>query len=117
MEKTIIIDGKQIKFKTNGATPLRYKAQFRKDFFKEILKLMPLSQLQGKESEQINLKDLEILNFEVFYEIAWIMAKTANPTIPEPLQWLEEFEEFPLAEIIPEIQELMFASFQTTKKK
>jgi hypothetical protein len=44
------------------------------------------------------------------------MAKTADPTIPEPLEWLEQFDEFPMAVVIPELQDLMLASFQTTKK-
>ena len=45
------------------------------------------------------------------------MAKTADPTIPEPLEWLEQFDEFPMTEIIPELQDLMLTSFQSTKKK
>jgi hypothetical protein len=115
MEKTIMIDGKAVPFKTNGATPLRYKAQFGKDYFKEILKLAPLENVAGKK--KINAKDLEILDFEVFYNIAWIMAKTADPSISDPITWLEGFEVFPMAEIIPELQEMMLASFDTTKKK
>lgn len=115
MEKTVTIDGKAIQFKTNGATPLRYKAQFGKDYFKEILKLAPLEKMAGKK--KVDAKDLEVLDFEVFYNIAWIMAKSAKPDIPDPITWLEEFEEFPLVEIIPELQDLMLASFQTTKKK
>jgi hypothetical protein len=112
MEKTIVIDGKKVRFKSNGATPLRYKAQFGKDYFKEILKLAPLQNIKN-----ITSKDLEILDFEVFYNIAWIMAKTAEPTIPEPLEWLEQFDEFPMSVVIPELQELMVSSFQSTKKK
>ena len=54
MEKTIEIDGKKIGFKTNGATPLRYKAQFGKDYFKEIMKLAPLENLMGKKEDEIN---------------------------------------------------------------
>lgn len=115
MEKTIVIDGKKVRFKTNGATPLRYKAQFGKDYFKEILKLAPLQKLQGKKG--ISADELAALDFEVFYNISWIMAKTADPTIPEPLEWLEQFDEYPMAEVIPELQDLMLASFQTTKKK
>jgi len=114
MEKTILIDSKEIRFKTNGATPLRFKAQFGKDYFQEILKLAPLENLGKKKS---HTKDLEVLDFEVFYNIAWIMAKTADPAIPEPITWLEQFDSFPIAEIIPELQDLLFASFQTTKKK
>jgi hypothetical protein len=116
MEKTILIDGKQIRFKTNGATPLRYKAQFQKDYFKEIMKLMPLGKL-GKSKKDADVKDLEALDFEVFYNMAWIMAKTADPTIPEQMLFFEQFDEFPMAEVIPELQDLMLASFQSSKKK
>lgn len=115
MEKTITIDGKQVRFKSNGATPLRYKAQFGKDYFKEILKLAPLQNLNGKKG--IKPEQLATLDFEVFYNISWIMAKTAEPTIPEPIEWLEQFDEFPMAQIIPELQDLILSSFQTAKKK
>jgi hypothetical protein len=117
LEKTIEIDGKKIGFKTNGATPLRYKAQFGKDYFKEIMKLAPLEKLMGKKKNQVTVNDLDALDFEVFYNISWIMAKTYDPTIPEPLEWLEQFDEYPIADIIPELQELMASSFQTSKKK
>ena len=46
MEKTITIDGKQVRFKSNGATPLRYKAQFGKDYFKEIMKLSTIAKFE-----------------------------------------------------------------------
>ena len=117
MEKTITIDGKEIRFKTNGATPLRYKAQFGQDYFKEILKMAPLENLSKKKKEDVMAKDLEVLDFEVFYNLAWIMAKTADSSIPEPIEWLEQFDEFPMAEVIPELQDMLLASIQTTKKK
>ena len=113
MEKTILIDGQKVRFKTNGATPLRYKAQFGKDYFKEIFKMLPLTKINKKDT---NPAALEALDFEVFYNVAWIMAKTAEPTIPEPLEWLEQFDEFPIAEIFPELQDLMLASMQSSKK-
>lgn len=117
MEKTIIIDGKSVRFKSNGATPLRYKAQFGKDYLKEILKMAPIENISKKKSKEVNAKDLEVLDFEVFYNIAWIMAKTADPSIPEPITWLSEFEEFPIAEIFPEMQELMLSTLTSSKKK
>ena len=112
MEKTILIDGQKVRFKTNGATPLRYKAQFGKDYFKEIFKMLPLAKM-NKKDEQTNL---ETLDFDVFYNVAWIMAKTADPTIPAPMEWLEQFDEFPIAEIFPELQDLMLSSMQSSKK-
>jgi hypothetical protein len=115
MEKTIEIDGKKVRFKSTGATPLRYKAQFGKDYFKEIMKLQPLSKINGKAG--ITPEELAALDFEVFFNISWIMAKTADPSIPEPLEWLDQFDEFPMAEVIPQLQDLMISSFRSTKKK
>jgi hypothetical protein len=117
MEKTITIDGKQVKFKSNGATPMRYKAQFGSDFFKEIIKLAPLQDLKSKKkSSKLNRDDFEALDFEVFYNICWVMAKTADPSIPEPIEWLDTFDEFPMMEIIPELQDLMLSSLSSKKK-
>lgn len=93
--------------------------QFQKDFFHEIMKMLPLVKVSKKKKkpEDIELKDLETLDFEVFFNIAWVMAKTANPSIPEPLEWLDQFEEFPIADILPQLQDLLEATLQTTKKK
>lgn len=115
MEKTITIDGKQIRFKSNGATPLRYKAQFGRDYFREILKMFPLEKLGKKK--KLEATDLEALDFEVFYNISWILAKTADPSIPEPIEWLESFDSFPIADIFPDLQELMASTLQQTSKK
>jgi hypothetical protein len=113
MEKTITIDGRDIRFKSTGATPLRYKAQFGKDYFAEILKLNSLKNINEKE---IKPEDLDGVDFEVFYNIAWALAKTANKDIPDPLTWLDEFEEFPMIDIIPELIELILSSLKTKKK-
>ena len=105
MEKTLTIDGKNITFKANAATPLRYKAQFGKDFFSEVIKL-----------EKLKGDSLDGVDFDLFYNLIWTMAKTADPKIPEPITWLDGFEEFPLLEIIPEIQDLIIFSIQGKKK-
>lgn len=117
MEKTLMIDGKSVRFKSNGATPLRYKAQFGKDYLKEIMKMAPLANAKKKKNNEFDAQDLESMDFEVFYNISWILAKTADPTIPEPIEWLSQFETFPIDEIFPEMQELMMASLSQSKKK
>lgn len=114
MEKTIIIDGKPIEFKSTGATALRYKAQFGNDYLADILKLSPLTKL---DMDNLTDEDLKLIDFEVFYNIAWTLAKTANKGIPDPLSWLDEFDEFPLFDILPDIQDMLLANIQQTKKK
>jgi hypothetical protein len=115
MEKTLTIDGREVRFKSNGSLPLRYKAQFGRDLFKDILKMASLEELSNKK--KIDVKTLEVLDFDVFYNVAWIMAKVADPTIGDPITWLDGFDSFPMATIIPELQELLSSNFIQAKKK
>ena len=57
MEKTIEIDGKKVKLKSTAGTPKRYKAQFRKDYFSELLKLSKL--MAGNEVEEFDLAKID----------------------------------------------------------
>ena len=45
------------------------------------------------------------------------MAKQADNSIPEPIEWLDQFDEFPMEDIIPELQDMLLASFSSAKKK
>lgn len=114
MEKTVTIDGKEVRFKSNGATPLKYKMQFRKDFFAEILKLNKLGKL--KNIDEMDDDVLSALDFEVFYNIAWTFAKTADSSVPDPESWLESFNQFPIFDFISELQEMIMANIQSKKK-
>ncbi|WP_226665242.1 hypothetical protein [Cytobacillus firmus] len=120
MEKTIPIDGKKVKFKSAGGNALRYKMQFGRDFIVDIAKMNELTKLQikvQKGKRQPTYEEIKSLDTEVFFNIAWVLAKTADDSIPEPLTWLDSFEAFPLMEILPELGPLIAASMETSKKK
>lgn len=120
MEKTIEIDGKKVKFKAAGGNVLRYKMQFGRDFMVDIAKMDELTKVKintQKENRQPTFEEIKSLDTEVFYNIAWVLAKTADDSIPEPLTWLDSFETFPLMEILPELGPLIAASMGTSKKK
>lgn len=117
MEKTITIDGKEVSFKSTGALPLRYKMQFGRDFFKEFFKLVPKDKIKNLEEGTLNAEDIDDMDFELFYNIAWTMAKTANSSIPDPITWLDGFDTFPIHDIVFELQDLLLMSIQQTKKK
>lgn len=101
MEKVINVDNKNIIFKSTAATPLRYKAQFGRDFFNDLMKLDP------KNTD---------LDTEVIYNIIWVLAKTADKTIPPVMEWLEEFDGIDLGEVVTEIQDMILASIKPKKK-
>jgi hypothetical protein len=114
MEKILTIDGRQVKFKSTGAFLLRYKAQFGRDALQDIFKL------QDAVDSKNRIKNISALDLEVLYDLAWTLAKTADPNIPPPLEWLDEFSEFPLMDIIPEIVDMVFSCLTSTvesKKK
>ena len=123
MEKILNIDGQPVKFKSTGAFILRYKAQFHRDALKDIYKLKDA--IEEKTDEETGektsvLKNIEALDLEVFYNLVWTLAKTANPQTPPPMEWLDTFSEFPLFEILPDVMDMMFSSLEssvTSKKK
>ena len=120
MEKTLMIDGKSVRFKSTAATPLRYKAQFGRDMFSDMMRMYPLASLEKEKMEENPeqfANAFRQVDFEMFYNILWTMAKTADKSIPEPIEWLDGFDEFPLMDIFPEVQDLLLKNFQTTKKK
>ena len=114
MEKILTIDGRQVKFKSTGAYLLRYKAQFKRDALQDIYKL------QKAINENNEITNIEALDLEVFYNLIWTLAKTADPNLPEPFEWLDSFDSFPLMDIIPELTDLIFSCLTSTvesKKK
>lgn len=115
MEKTITIDGRQVTFKSSGALPKRYKAQFGRDYFSDMYDLKSMS--EAYERSESDSKPPNFKYFDLFYDIAWTLAKTADNTIPDPMSWLDEFDEFPIAEILPEIQDLIAASISSNNDK
>ena len=85
MEKTILIDEKYIPFKSTGATPLRYQAQFQRSFFKDLINIVDGGLKKDAAGEfAIEVEDISNINMDTFYNIAWVFAKTADKTIPSP---------------------------------
>ncbi len=77
MEKILNIDGRNVKFKSTGGYLLRYKAQFNRDAIQDIFKLAnAINEDTGK------IINIDALDLEVFYNLVWTLAKTADPTIP-----------------------------------
>ena len=104
MEKIIEIGSKKVPFKCTGGFLLRYKEITGRDPIKDIFDLSKV--LQKKES--ILFDDLRPI-----YDILYVLAKTADPNIPDIYDWLDSFEEFPVVDIMDEIMPLISASFSS----
>lgn len=115
-EKTVLISGKEVRFRSSAAIPRLYRVKFKRDIFKDLTKLEKSYKGKTDEGEEMQIEDLEI-----FENVAYIMAWHADPTIPGTIEeWLDEFEMFSIYQVLPEILELWGANLATdieSKKK
>lgn len=105
MIKTIKIDGKDITFKSTGGTMMRYRNQFNSEFLADISELAKVKQ-----------DDFSTFTNKSIEQIIWVLAKTADPSIPDPQTWYDSFEEFPIYGVWGQLQDMVTASFKTLRK-
>lgn len=109
MTKKIMIDGKEVPFKASAAIPRIYRIKFHRDIYKD---LDTLSKAVGDGNEESS--HLDMFSLEMFENIAYIMAKHADPSIPDtPEEWLDEFSTFSIYQVLPEIIKLWGLNVET----
>ena len=94
--KKVEIDGKRVQFKASAAIPRIYRLKFQRDIYKD------LSVLE-KSINQVNPDDsnLDLFSLEMFENIAFVMAKHADPNIPDtPEEWLDQFNTFSIYQVL-----------------
>ena len=111
--KTISIDGMDVPFKASAAVPRMYRLKFRRDIYKDFSELQKDVSENDRENSALGIESLE-----VFENIAYIMAKHADPeNVPtDPDEWLERFNTFSIYEILPELIELWGMNVETQVK-
>lgn len=115
MTRTIEIDGQQVPFRASAAIPRIYRMKFHRDIYKD---LASLEKAVGKGSAEES--SLDLLSLEMFENIAYIMAKHADASIPDsPEDWLDRFNTFSIYQVLPQLIELWGLNVQTdvTAKK
>ncbi len=109
MMKKIEIDGKEVAFRASAAIPRIYRLKFQRDIYKD---LAALENAIGDNSEEVS--NLDMFSLEMFENIAYIMAKHADPSIPDtPEEWLDEFNTFSIYQVLPKIIELWGLNMKT----
>lgn len=107
--KKIDIDGKQVPFKASAAIPRIYRIKFNRDIYKD-LSALEISIGKGNEKES----NLDLFSLEMFENIAYVMAKHADPEISDnPEEWLDEFNTFSIYQILPQLIELWGLNVKT----
>ena len=114
IEKKITVDGKPVSFRASAAVPRIYRAKFGKDLFRDMSLLV--SQVEKRTDGSLPVESLE-----TFENIAYVMAKHADKTIPDSVEeWLDGFDVFSVYQVLPEIVDLWGLNTKTdveAKKK
>ena len=100
--KNISIDGKEVPFKASAAIPRIYRIKFQRDIYRDLASLE-----KAIDKESADASNLDLFSLEMFENIAYVMAKHADPSIPDsPEDWLDEFNTFSIYQVLPQIIEL-----------
>ena len=107
--KMIEIDGQMVAFKASAAIPRIYRLKFQRDIYKD---LKALEKSVGKGNEENS--HLDLFSLEMFENIAFVMAKHAEPSIPDtPEEWLDGFNTFSIYQVLPQLIELWGLNVKT----
>ena len=113
--KKIEIDGKQVPFKASAAIPRIYRMKFQRDIYKDLSSLE-----KSMKAQDASASGLDMFSLEMFENIAFVMAKHADPGIADtPEEWLDDFNTFSIYQVLPQLIELWGLNVQTnvTAKK
>lgn len=117
MDKTVEIDGREVKFRATARTPRLYRMVIGRDMIQDMNKLM-----KAYEKKKQNDDELDVIDLQIFEDVAYAMARHANPDIEQKTadEWLDTFNVFSIYEVLPHILELWAINTKqtsTAKKK
>lgn len=109
MIRKIEIDGREVLFKASAAIPRIYRLKFQRDIYKDLRALE--QSVNGSEEGE---SGLDLFSLEMFENIAFVMAKHADGSIPDTAEeWLDEFNTFSIYQVLPKLIELWGLNVQT----
>lgn len=131
MQKTVNIGGKDVNFKFTLAAFYIFKNQFGYDAMVkviptlgEILSDLSFQEIVAKDGDEAMLMDMLISSLDNVYSfemvdllnMLWSFAKAGDPSIGDPMVWYNQFDEFPICDVLKEIGEPLLRSIGAKKK-
>lgn len=138
MEKIIKIGDKDVRLNNNVGWTIVYRDQFGKDILPVIMPFITAliegistiiseAETDGELTstsiaEALSGRTLDVVLplyqaefVDLVINVVWAMAKHADGTIEPPKNWVRQFDNFYLDEIIPELYELVVRGFASSK--
>lgn len=117
MERTIMIDGQEVRLRASAAIPRLYRIKFQRDILQDMQKIRKELELVRNEKKEVSECDtamMEVMN--LVENVAYIMAKHADKdAVPDTVEdWMNTMEPFSVMKILPVVIDLWTANMQTT---
>jgi len=129
-----ISENQKIKLNASLGWVLRYRAQFGHDILPDLLPMLESGLVlvgsamdESGELEWRKLLDSDTVSsamisfagaeFTTALNIIWAMAKNADESIPAPFDWANQFENFPLDKIVPEVLDAVISTVVSEKNR
>lgn len=138
MERTIYIGEKSVRLNNNIGWAIAYRDQFGRDIVPALMPMMAsaldiisgLLNETGKTSDLtmddvLKLADGDFLLNAIFHlgglelvdfiNVTWALAKCADDSIPEPKEWVKQFEVFEIDTIAPAVADIIIKGVVSSK--
>ena len=117
MDAKITISGREIPVRKTGGTVLRYKRQFGREFLQDMQKILVLrSKLTPETTAEQKAEIVLSTETEWMYDILFIMAQQADPSITDELDWLDSFDDFNVWSVFDQIMPLLISEAKVAPK-
>ena len=121
MERTVNIDGREVRLRASAAIPRMYRIRFRRDIIQDMSSIQRaisqarenVTKLNTDENDEVSSLPLDALT--MFENIAYLMARHADPeAVPDSVDaWLDGLETFSIYQVMPVIQEMWEENLRT----
>lgn len=115
MERTVVVDGREVRLRTSAAIPRMYRMKFHRDIIQD---MRSIQKSMGKAARKRGGKSIPVEALEMFENMAYLMARHADPQgVPDSVgAWLDEFETFSIYDVFPVILEMWEINMRTSNE-
>lgn len=120
-ETTIKVGEQEIRMRATALIPRLYRFKFGRDMISDMSKLSKAFKKAQSIKEDATEEEkadaqLSVLDLTIFENIAWLMAKQADSSVPDnPDEWLEGIDGvFSIYEVLPAVMDLWQINTATT---
>lgn len=129
MKKTITIDSRPVELNSSAGWFYDYREEFGHDIMPDLLPVLEallgtLAELQENAGEELVLTDevvgkiidaLATAEITTIFNVTWAMAHNADENIESPRKWMNNFDNFPVDEVVPQLVTLILESSVSSK--